>query len=77
MPKPEKKAPRRVHRLGKVVADRLRRAAGLKRKRDDWHWFDHPEMQARIAKAEEDVREGRVKHFDSREDVFAYLDSRV
>jgi hypothetical protein len=27
---------------------------------DDWHWFDLPEMQARIAEAEADLREGRV-----------------
>lgn len=42
---------------------------------DDWHWFDHPEMQARIAEAEADRREGRVKRFDSREAALAYLDS--
>lgn len=24
-----------------------------------WHWFDHPEMQARIARAEADLEAGR------------------
>ncbi len=45
------------------------------RKRRGWHWFDHPEMRARIAKAEADLHEGRVKEFNSREEAFAYLDS--
>lgn len=40
-----------------------------------WHWFDHPEMQARIQKAEADRREGRVEKFDSREAALAHLDS--
>ncbi|HEV3049566.1 MAG TPA: hypothetical protein VGX50_04620 [Longimicrobium sp.] len=40
-----------------------------------WHWFDHPEMQARIEKAESDRREGRVEKFDSRESALAHLDS--
>lgn len=53
---------------------RVRRALGRLRKPDDWHWFDHPEMQARIAEAEEDLREGRVKQFDTREAALAYLD---
>jgi hypothetical protein len=74
MPKSENKPPRRMHRLGRVFADRLRRAAGLKRKRDDWHWFDHPEMQERIAKAEADRREGRVTVLD-REAAQAYFES--
>lgn len=44
-------------------------------KRDRWHWFQHPEMQARIEKAESDRREGRVEKFDSREAALAHLDS--
>jgi hypothetical protein len=27
--------------------------------RANWHWFDHPEMQARIANAEDDLASGR------------------
>lgn len=46
-----------------------------RRKSDDWHWFDHPEMQARIEKAESDRREGRIEKFDSREAAFAHLDT--
>lgn len=41
----------------------------------DWHWFDHPEMQAHIRKAESDRREGRVETFASPEAAFAYLNS--
>jgi hypothetical protein len=44
-------------------------------KAPDRRWFDHPEMQARIAEAEADMREGRVKRFDSRDEAMAYLDS--
>jgi hypothetical protein len=40
-----------------------------------WHWFNHPEMQARIAAAEADRREGRVEKFDSREAALAALNS--
>lgn len=54
---------------------RVSRTLDRVRKADDWHWFDHPEMQARIAEAEADRREGRVKRFDSREAALAYLDS--
>lgn len=43
--------------------------------RDDWHWFDHPEMQARIAEAEEDRRVGRVTRVDTPEAFEAYLNS--
>lgn len=39
------------------------------------HWFDHPEMKARIAESEADVREGRTRRFDSREEAFAFVDS--
>jgi hypothetical protein len=48
----------------------IRRVSG-----DRWNWFDHPEMQARIEKAESDRREGRVERFDSREAAFRHLDS--
>ncbi len=55
---------------------RTRLGSAFKRlRRGDWHWFDHPEMQARIQKAEADRREGRVEKFDSREAALAYLDS--
>ena len=32
-----------------------------RKKEPEWHWFDHPEMQARIAEAEADLREGRFE----------------
>jgi phosphoribulokinase len=51
------------------VAALIRRVRG-----DGWHWFDHPEMQARIEKAESDRREGRVERFESREAAFRHLD---
>lgn len=41
----------------------------------DWHWFDHPEMQARIAEAEADRCEGRVTRMETPEAVEAYLRS--
>jgi hypothetical protein len=50
--------------------------SALKRiRRSGWHWFDHPDMQARIEKAESDRREGRVEKFDSREAALAHLDT--
>ena len=60
-------AARVMRAVRKVVPPRSRQPA-------NWHWFDHPEMQARIAAAEADRREGRVEKFDSREAAFAYLD---
>ena len=55
---------------------RIRVLSMLKRiRRSGWHWFDHPEMQARIQKAESDRLEGRVEKFDSRETALAHLDS--
>ena len=45
------------------------------RLREDWHWFDHPEMRARIAEAEADRREGRVTRMDTPEAIEAYLKS--
>jgi hypothetical protein len=55
---------------------RARVTALVKRmKGDDSHWFDHPEMQARIEKAESDRREGRVERLESREAALAHLDS--
>jgi hypothetical protein len=57
---------------------RTRLLSGLRRiTRGGWHWFDHPEMQARIEKAEADRREGRVEKFDTREAALAHLDSLV
>jgi hypothetical protein len=57
---------------------RTRFVSVLKRiRRGEWHWFDHPEMQARIEKAESDRREGRVEKFDTREAALAHLDSLV
>ena len=41
----------------------------------DQSWFQHPEMQARIAAAEADLREGRFVEFSSLEEFRAYLDS--
>ena len=38
-------------------------------------WFDHPDMQARIVKAEADRREGRVSRGSSWEELQAHLDS--
>jgi hypothetical protein len=60
-------AARVMRAVRKVVPPRSRKPA-------HWQWFDHPEMQARIAAAEADRREGRVEKFDSREAAFAYLD---
>lgn len=57
---------------------RTRLVSALRRiRRSGWHWFDHPEMQARIEKAESDRREGRVEKFDTREAALAHLDSLV
>jgi hypothetical protein len=53
-----------------------RLASAIRRiRRGDWHWFDHPEMQARVQKAEADRLEGRVEKLDSREAALARLDS--
>jgi hypothetical protein len=41
----------------------------------DQRWFHHPEMQARIAQAEADLREGRVTHTETLEEAQAFLDS--
>jgi hypothetical protein len=60
-------AARVLRAVRKVVPPRSRKPA-------NWHWFDHPEMQARIAAAEADRREGRVEKLDSRDAAFAYLD---
>ena len=45
-------AARVMRAVRKLVPPRSRKPA-------DWHWFDHPEMQARIAKAEDDLATGR------------------
>lgn len=41
----------------------------------DQLWFHHPEMQARIAEAEADLREGRVTRTETPEEAQALLDS--
>jgi hypothetical protein len=41
------------------------------------HWFDHPEMRARIAEAEAERSAGLGKRFDNRDEAVAYLDSLV
>ncbi|HST57113.1 MAG TPA: AbrB/MazE/SpoVT family DNA-binding domain-containing protein [Longimicrobium sp.] len=41
----------------------------------DQLWFHHPEMQARIAEAESDIREGRVTRTETPEEAQALLDS--
>jgi hypothetical protein len=46
----------------------------IRGERDD-SWFYHPEMQARIAQAEADMREGRVTRGSSLEELMAHLDS--
>jgi hypothetical protein len=75
------KAPRR-HRISRLAVHAASRSARIRkallyrvRRRDDWHWFDHPEMQARIAEAEADLCEGRVTRLETREEIEAYLDS--
>ncbi|HEU0014808.1 MAG TPA: hypothetical protein VFQ45_14070, partial [Longimicrobium sp.] len=56
------------------MAGVMRRVIPWKRREGaDYHWFDHPEMQARIAKAEADLREGRSRTFHSADEVIAYL----
>ena len=41
----------------------------------DQLWFHHPEIQARIAEAEADFRDGRSTRTDTPEEAQAYLDS--
>ena len=41
----------------------------------DQVWFHHPEMQARIAQAEADFREGHVTYTATPEEAQAFLDS--
>jgi len=48
-----------------------RRRPGMR----DHSWFQNPEMQARIAEAEADIREGRVTRGSSWEELLAHLDS--
>lgn len=40
-------------------------------------WFHHPEMQARVAEAEADFREGRFVETKTPEEAQAYLDSQA
>lgn len=42
---------------------------------DDQRWFHHPEMQARIADAEADIREGRCTRTNTLDEAQALLDS--
>jgi hypothetical protein len=51
----------------------LRRLAGHRIDPSDYSWFDHPEMQARIAEAEADRREGRVTFAYSLEELLDQL----
>jgi hypothetical protein len=53
----------------------LRRLAGHRIDPTNNSWFDHPEMQARIAEAEADLREGRYVSGSSWEELKALLDS--
>lgn len=53
----------------------LRRLAGHRIDPSDQSWFYHPEMQARIAEAEADRREGRVTFGSSLEELLAQLDA--
>jgi hypothetical protein len=44
----------------KSIGPAVRRGVDAVRRRvSPWHWFDHPEMQARIASAEDDLANGR------------------
>ncbi len=36
-----------------------------RKRRHGWHWFDHPEMQARIREFEEERDSGQLQTFDS------------
>lgn len=40
----------------------------------DQIWFHHPEMQARVAEAETDFREGRFTRTETPDEAQAYLD---
>jgi hypothetical protein len=42
---------------------------------EDQSWFHHSEMQARVAEAEADFREGRFTRTTTPEEAQAYLDS--
>ena len=67
---------RRFATLKSGVRLAIRRLRGFPRKRGEgWHWPDHPEMQARIAEAEADRREGRVTRGSSWQELKTHLDS--
>jgi hypothetical protein len=53
----------------------LRKMLSRAKESEDRHWFDHPEMQARVAEAEADFLNGRSYHTDSPEAVEALFDS--
>lgn len=40
----------------------------------DQLWFDHPEMQRRVARAEQDFAAGRATKTDTPEEAQAFLD---
>ena len=54
---------------------RFTRAILSRRKRRDGDWFAHPEVQARVAEAEADIRRGRVYRISSPAEAKALLDS--
>jgi hypothetical protein len=76
MPKPPKKVVRSPHRrrLSRSLTG-LRKMLSPAKESADRHWFDHPEMRARIAEAEADFLNGRSYHTDSPEAVEALFDS--
>jgi len=40
----------------------------------EWTWFHHPEMQARIRRAESDLAEGRSTQTQTPEEAQSFLD---
>jgi hypothetical protein len=72
MPKTPKKATKSPHRCRLTGLRKMRSRA---KDSEDRHWFDHPEMQARVAEAEADFLNGRSYHTDSPEAVEALFDS--
>jgi|GEM_PF-5177721 len=69
--KPAKSPKRRLSRSLTGLRKVLRRVKAPR----GHHWFDHPEMQARVAEAEADFLNGRSYHTDSPEAVQALFDS--
>ncbi|HVG45844.1 MAG TPA: hypothetical protein VM890_13980 [Longimicrobium sp.] len=76
MPKtPGRAAKTRPKRRFSRTVTGLRKMLGRAKKSEGRHWFDHPEMQARVAEAEADFLNGRSYHTDSPEAVQALFDS--